>query len=192
MKNATIILLILAGFTVQAQQLVKLDKSSELSVSGTSTLHDWTIVAEDIAGSAAFDITDGQIISVSDLNIKVKVTEIKSGKSGMDKNTFNALKSDDHPYITFSLANAPATKSGSKYQVRGSGTLMIAGVKKPITVTALCSIAGNVISCQGSYAMKMTDFDVEPPTAMFGTIKTGNEITIDFNVKFINSELSKL
>jgi len=30
----------------------------------------------------------------------------------------------------------------------------------------------------------MTEFGIEPPTAIFGTLKTGDEISIDFNVVF--------
>ena len=30
--------------------------------------------------------------------------------------------------------------------------------------------------------VSLTDFNVEPPTALLGTIETGNEITIDFNI----------
>ncbi len=30
----------------------------------------------------------------------------------------------------------------------------------------------------------MTDFDVKPPTALMGTIKTGDEITIVLNTTF--------
>jgi hypothetical protein len=29
----------------------------------------------------------------------------------------------------------------------------------------------------------MTDFKIDPPTALMGTMKTGDEITISFNVK---------
>jgi polyisoprenoid-binding protein YceI len=168
-----------------------MDGKSELSVSGTSTLHDWTIVAEELSGMAKFKISDGILIGVSDLSLKVKTTEIKSGKSGMDNNTYKALKSDKHPYITFVLGDTKATKSGTRYIIKGTGNLSVAGVTKPVLVTASCALNGSVV-CEGSYAMKMTDFEVDPPTAMFGTIKTGNEITIDFNVKFENSELSKL
>jgi polyisoprenoid-binding protein YceI len=192
MKKVPYILLLLLAFGVRGQTILKLDGNSELSVSGTSTLHDWTIVAEELSGKAKFEITDGTLLSVSELSIKVKTTEIKSGKSGMDNNTFKALKSDKHPYITFALSAAGATKSGSKYVIKSAGNLSVAGVTKPVVFTATCVLNANSVGCEGSYAMKMTDFDVEPPTAMFGTIKTGNEITIDFNVKFENSELSKL
>ena len=192
MKRALLILLILSGFGVQAQTVLKLSGNHDLIVSGTSTLHDWEIVAEDVAGSGSFEITDGVLTNISNLNVKVKVTEIKSGKSGMDNNTFKALKSDEHPYITFSLSGAPVTKSGSNYTVNATGKLSIAGTSKSVTIQTNCVLSGNSITCEGSYKMKMTDFNVEPPTAMFGTIKTGDDITIDFKVKFENSELSKL
>jgi hypothetical protein len=36
--------------------------------------------------------------------------------------------------------------------------------------------------CKGSKKIKMTDFNVEPPSFMFGSVKTGDEITVTFDV----------
>jgi hypothetical protein len=36
----------------------------------------------------------------------------------------------------------------------------------------------------GSKILKMTDFNVEPPVVLMGTLKTGNEITVTFEARF--------
>jgi hypothetical protein len=43
--------------------------------------------------------------------------------------------------------------------------------------------------CKGSKRIKMTDYKVEPPSFMFGTIKTGDEITISFDVTLAQIKL---
>ena len=36
----------------------------------------------------------------------------------------------------------------------------------------------------GAQQVKMTDYGVDPPTALFGVLKTGDAITISFNTTF--------
>jgi hypothetical protein len=43
-------------------------------------------------------------------------------------------------------------------------------------------ISGNRIQIKGSKKVKMTDFNISPPTAMLGTLKTGDEVTISFTL----------
>lgn len=192
MRTISVIFLICLTLGATAQSKLKVNSNSTLMVSGTSTLHDWEIEAERIAGSATFYIEDGILNKVSDLNIKVKSTDLKSGKSGMDNNTYKALKANDYEYIIFKLTESNPIKQGNEYLVKGKGNLTVAGVTRPIDISSTCQLTGGAIKCKGSYTMKMTDWKVEPPTAMFGTIRTGDEITIDFETTFNNSDLSKL
>ena len=41
-----------------------------------------------------------------------------------------------------------------------------------------------IINIKGEKTLKMSDFDVKPPTALLGTLKTGNDITIKFNLNY--------
>ncbi|MDI3521447.1 MAG: hypothetical protein PWR04_1435, partial [Anaerophaga sp.] len=61
--------------------------------------------------------------------------------------------------------------------------LTIAGETKPIEIALNANISPQKeVSVSGETTLKMTDFDVEPPTVMFGTIKTADEVTINFNL----------
>ena len=40
----------------------------------------------------------------------------------------------------------------------------------------------------GSIKIVMSDYGIEPPVAMFGTLKTGDEVTIDFELKFVSNK----
>ncbi|MCB0855839.1 MAG: YceI family protein, partial [Bacteroidetes bacterium] len=67
----------------------------------------------------------------------------------------------------------------------GKGQLTIAGVTKTITLNADCKVSDNgQITCTGSKKIKMSDYGIDPPTAMFGTIKTGDDLTIVFSAGF--------
>lgn len=68
--------------------------------------------------------------------------------------------------------------------IEASGNLTIAGKAKLITLTANYRIIENRLALSGNYAIKFTDFSLEPPTAVFGTIKTGNDLLLSYNVVF--------
>jgi hypothetical protein len=42
--------------------------------------------------------------------------------------------------------------------------------------------ADKSISYNGAYKIKMTDYNVEPPTIMLGAIKTGEFVTVKFDL----------
>ena len=43
-------------------------------------------------------------------------------------------------------------------------------------------LADGQYQVSGAYPMKMTDFGIEPPTALLGTMTTGDDVTINFNL----------
>jgi len=42
------------------------------------------------------------------------------------------------------------------------------------------------ITCSGSEKLNMTDYNVKPPSFMFGAMTTGDAVTLDFNVVYKN------
>ena len=174
---------ILTSFTFA--QTFKLDAgNSSLTVDGTSSLHDWQIEAEAYNGGVSF--SDIETASIDKLQVDVLVESLKSGKTTMDKNTYKALKTSKYPKILFSLTKTDKVKSlgNNKFEVMAYGDLTISGTKKNIPIKFLLEINENTITLTGEKAIKMTDFNVEPPKALFGTITTGDEITIKFKSIF--------
>ena len=105
----------------------------------------------------------------------------------MDSNAYKALDTKKHPEITFALKSIKSiTKSGDHYIVNAEGTLTIAGQARTMAVQAKAYPQGNQIKFTGSKAFKMRDFKITPPTALMGTVKTGDEITINFDLTFKN------
>ncbi|MRR22396.1 YceI family protein, partial [bacterium] len=65
-----------------------------------------------------------------------------------------------------------------------SGELTINGVMKQVAVPVQGSLTGNKLNVRGSKTIKMSDFDVKAPVALMGTLKTGDEVTVSFDLKF--------
>lgn len=161
----------------------------DLSVSGTSSLHDWEMKSKQGKCEVVFELGENdKITGVSGLNFTLDATTIKSEYTMMDNNTYKALKTKTNKNISFVLASGTVTQSdASSYLVKVIGNLTIAGKTQKIDLAATAKYNGadKSFTINGSKKLKMTDYGVDPPTAMFGTIKTGNDITIAFSSKII-------
>lgn len=173
-------------FFVQAQKLTLDNETSFLQVLGTSSLHDWHVQAEKQSGSLVF--SDADKLAISSLTFSVESESLKSGKSAMDKKTFEALNTKKFKTIEFVLTEVLSAnkKSDKRYDVAASGNLIINGVKKPITLKFSIEKNDKVYIIEGSHKLLMTTFGIAPPKALLGTIKTGDEIEVKFKSIFKN------
>ncbi len=171
----TLIAWISASGYVHAQSSIRSDlTSSKMSIAGTSTLHDWVSTVDAFEARA---IVDGNVLK--DVSCVAQVESIKSGKSGMDRNTYNALMSKKYPEITFTARELSINGA----DVTGSGTLTIAGKSNTIPVSlSIETWAEGTYNIIGTVDLKMTDYGIDPPRAMMGTIRTGDDISINLDL----------
>ncbi len=157
----------------------------DLVVSGTSTLHDWDMksVKADCQAALTFSNT-GQITGLKALHFSTPTDGLKSDHSSMDKNAYKALKTDKNPSITYTMTSVTVTPAGEGAStVKCKGNLTIAGTTLNEDIVAVCKVnADHTITVSGSKAVSMKDFNMAPPTFMFGTVKTGNDIVLKFNL----------
>lgn len=178
------ILLISLGVNAQSYKLN--NKASNLTIEGTSNIHDWTLEAENTNGILTAEFDEGKLEEIENLEFKVIANSLMSGKSAMDKNTYKALNTDKYREIIFKLKNVQSIekKSNDTYRVKATGSLEIAGTKKDINLNFDLKSNGNEIILTGEHKLTMTDYGVEAPTAMFGTIKTGEDVVVKFKSQF--------
>jgi polyisoprenoid-binding protein YceI len=164
-------------------------KVFDIRLNGTSNVHDWEMKALSGSSKAAFTVnSNGQVTSLSMLSFTLPAKNLKSKHTQMDKNTYKALNTDKNPDISFVLTSSTITATGgNNYQIKCVGKLTIAGVTKhtDLVATGKYDPSDKSFTVTGVKKMKMTDFNVKPPKALMGTIKTGNDISISYNVKFI-------
>jgi polyisoprenoid-binding protein YceI len=165
--------------------------ASRLEVSGTSTLHHWEVQTEDISGSVTFQTqTAGDLQQVLQAflqnqltargEVRIPVESLKSGKASMDGRMYTALENKKNPEVIFVMESAECSpNTGDIHTVHTKGTLNIAGTVKTVEIPMrLELLSSNRIRVTGQFTTRMTDFNIHPPRAMFGTIKTGDEISI--------------
>lgn len=183
LKASTLfVLLMIVQSLAFAQVSYKIEPTkSSVVVTGTSTLHDWEMNVETL--QASFDLAEAASIkSLSTGQITIEVESLKSEHSLMDKKTYEALKSDKNPQIKVKLLDVSITEPG-KGIVKIA--LTIAGKTQQVADDFSVEVLANqALKVQGELDLKLTSYDVEPPVALMGTIKTGDDIKIAYNLVF--------
>lgn len=169
---------------IQAQNFKLDNNQSNITIYGTSTLHDWDETVREQTGSIS--IKDTEQLIITSLNISVISESLKSYKTAMDKNTYKALRTDEYKTIDFKMLELIKVNelSAGTYQVDVKGELTITGTTNIIELPFKLMVSPNKITIEGQNKLKMTDYGIEPPKALLGTIKTGNEITVKFKSIF--------
>lgn len=180
----TIIVLGLFQITV-GQSDYKLINHS-MVIKGTSNLHNWESkvtelrCATNITTTATFSIK-----SINSLTIEIPVRSIKSDNGSiMDNKTYSALNANSYANITMKVVgiNKFETKPDG-IAVNAACSLTIAGVTNRVDIYVVGKVnPDGTIKFAGSKKIKMTDYKVSPPTALLGSLTTGNEVEIVFNI----------
>ncbi len=163
-------------------------KGGEATVNGTSTLHNWTVKTGDIEGAVSGQWGSQAAPSLSSIQLTIPVKSLKSTEgSGMDNTMYDALKAKKNPSITYTLANSTLKSKPAKpnepYRFETTGKLTVAGSTRNISLPLELSPQGQSLSISTNVKLKMTDFGVKPPKAMFGMIKSGDEVTVNVTWK---------
>jgi polyisoprenoid-binding protein YceI len=183
-----IILAFAASFFVLfavAQAKYSAKDNISLIVSGTSTLHDWDMKSSKGDCAAVFATNAaGALSGLTSLQFSTRTEFLKSDKSAMDKNAYKALKADANPVISFTAsAGSVSGSEAAGYQIKSTGKLTIAGTTRDEEIVAFCKVnPDKSITVTGSTKISMKDFGMTPPSFMMGTIKTGNDVVLKFNL----------
>ena len=184
-------LLIVLSVPAFSQTHYKLITNSQIKVSGTSSMHNWVMKAANFECDGDFVMKDDVLQDISSLSFALPVTNLKSKKKLMDTRTYTTLKAKTYKNITFKLSDATVSKP--KKTITATGDLNISGVTNRVTIQASYILNNdNSLTFTGSKLIKMSDYGIKAPSFMMGTLTTGNEVTIDITLKFIESiEISK-
>lgn len=180
-------LLTIAGSASAQSVRLAVNADSKLWIEGGSNLHGWSCKASSI--DATIDVDEAFLKSTSPtllkkVQVKVPVRNLKCGHGGMDNNLYKALKADDAPDISYILGSFDVVPAaGDAFTVKSVGTLKIAGTEKTVNMdVSATKLADGSIRADGELPLLMTDFGVKPPTAMLGTLRTDNKVTVKFSL----------
>lgn len=187
-----IILMSASNFCQNGSSLIsRFQQESKLWLEGTSTLHDFTITANNVKSSISFESSMNENNSLEEFKITylkliVPIWKLDSGNESMDENMQEALSAEVNPNIVFELIS-PVVFSFKNVidsiTINATGNLTVAGTKKSVDLNiTVVKQSENEFEFKGEIKLLMTDFGVEPPSMFFGTMNTGNEITVKFEM----------
>jgi polyisoprenoid-binding protein YceI len=190
---ASVAMLALVATVARGQETarVAVAPDSKIWIEGTSNLHSWSCKATSLDANVEFDAAAAAQLAVAPpralkrVTVKVPVKSLKCDHGGMDGNVYKALKANESPEISYILANfeVAAGEAKDNFNLKTVGTLTIAGKQQPLNMdVAATRLADGTVKATGVVTVKMTDFGIQPPTAIFGRLKTGNEVKVNFEL----------
>lgn len=159
---------------------------STLRIEGTSTLHDWSMSAENFKGDLSVDLAP-TALKIHELFMTIPVKSLKSTEgAAMDKNAYKALKANDFETITFAFIDVKECKTTTNncFDLSITGNLTIAGKTKTITLPMNAVPDAEGLTLRGETKITMSSYDVEAPSFLFGAMTTGDEITVKFSIQY--------
>jgi polyisoprenoid-binding protein YceI len=174
-----------AGPATAPSEMDYTGSSGTTTVTGTSTLHDWSAKSNTINGTLQISGSwTGPGPDLKSIQITIPVNTLKSSEgSGMDDTMYGALKEKANPSITYGLKSANLKSKPSKddptFHYEATGRLNVAGSERDENLTLDVQPSGeDKLTIHAQAQMKMTDFGIKPPTAMLGMIRSGDEVTV--------------
>lgn len=163
-----------------------------MNVEGGSTLHDWGCPIESLGGTLKLNTAEAEgsstsIERVTRTQVEVPVDAIQCDKDTMNEKLREALDMNAYPKVYFSLEEAqvsPLPDSGASwFSVDATGELILAGERRQIELPVKGQRMDNGnLRFVGSHTIRLSDYNIDRPSAMLGTIKTSKEVTVNFDV----------
>ncbi len=191
------------------------DGSSDVRLQGTTSIGAWLSKSRDVDAKVVVDMDRSTLNHIFDdvsadylpelpalpiavsspavVKLVVPVKSFKGGSKGMDHDMQAALKASEHPDIKYildsvqSVSLAMDSKSERPaLEIMTHGRLSVAGVEKQTSIDALVfrDPQGRIV-VHAAKQLLMSDFDVKPPTALFGLIRAHNAMIVDFDLDFV-------
>ena len=181
----------ISSFIIQAQtyQLVTDSTVSTINVTGTSTLHGWTVAVNEIQDVPQELVLSGDHENTIDsFAFGVVVSSMDGGRgASMNAKITKALQATAHPVITYQQ-NEPAIitdiDTDGNFKLISKGNLSMVGLEKAVEIEVMGQKTEDGIILKGSKPLKFSEFEIEPPSAMFGQIVCGDDIAVNFEFRY--------
>jgi polyisoprenoid-binding protein YceI len=163
---------------------------TRLWVEGGSNVRSWScdakVVEASVTGGAVPATASAKAVStaVRQAVLTIPVERLDCRNGTMNEHMRKALKANANKSIQYRIAKWELTPRGDdEGSVTTSGTLVIAGAEKPVSVDLTAKRAAQgTWQLKGSKTIRMTEWGVKPPSLMLGTMKVHDPVTVRFEL----------
>ncbi len=156
---------------------------SKLRINGTSNVTDFECKYannfEVDTLSHQLEITNDSVL-VSGDSLPLTIDSFDCGKRAINKDFRNTLKSKEYPNIDITLLEVYSENGQPK---SASIAISLGGATQQYVVSLVEETNdGKVVAISGTQKLKLSDFNLEPPRALFGLIKVRDELVVSFEL----------
>ncbi|MCB0688086.1 MAG: YceI family protein [Saprospiraceae bacterium] len=168
--------MVTTSLTIQAQSKVFGDKDhSSIAYTMHHPLHTWTGTSKEVTSIIVWNAKENEINQVA---VTVKMSTFDSQNANRDSHAMEVAEALKFPTISF--VSTEIKPEGDSLSV--SGKLNFHGIDRTISFKAAKNGSGNNLVVMGSFKIKLTDFDITPPSLM--AISTDDEMLIEFHMEY--------
>ncbi len=185
---ALAIVLPASGAWTVANETLALQPESRLWIDGTSSIRSFSCKAVEL--NAVVEASGPNAIpqlligdkGVKAVQLTVPAERLDCGNGTMNEHMRKAIKLAEFKTIEFRLTDYDVARGSAGINGTINGTLLLGGVTKPITMKAEGKPEGGMLHVTGSYDLNMTEYGLKPPTLMFGRIKVGQTVKVNYDL----------
>ena len=178
------------SWTVAQTYTLDVDSAAQITVTGTSTLHGWTVAVKEVQDIPSELILSGENENTIDsFAFSVVVSSMDGGRgASMNAKITKALQAAAHPNIQYQQTE-PAVMGelddSGNFKLLSKGILKMVGLEKAVEIEVMGQKTETGIILKGSQPLTFSEFDIEPPSAMFGQIVCGDDIAVHFEFRYV-------
>ena len=172
---------------------VTIEKGGKVWIEGEAGMISYQCNAENLSGVGKINNTTNPLHNINqedgeiEISVSLPVEALSCGKRAMDKDMYEALKSNSYPNIHYKILSAQLADDENDtnewMNIYTRGIMEIAGVQDTTSFIVQGKLLNNNrFHVKGSKQIHMDTYNIERPTAMLGLIKASKDLSVHFDV----------
>jgi hypothetical protein len=179
-------------FTLTAQKGMEIQilDNSQLFIEGKSNINKFACHCTQNFPTAKIQYNSTPSKGTAHFNkteMKITTSELDCGKKAINKDLLKTLKADEYPNIILELCSLKFMEGAHDdewQEVKAETFLTIAGTTRTMNMMVKAKQLGQgTFKIKSSEELKLTDFGIDPPTALLGLVKVKDEMTLHLDLE---------
>jgi len=126
------------------------------------------------------------------IDFYVDLKTLKTGIGKRDRDMYNTLNTDDHPFAEFTGSfDSPvptSPKNTDTLSVSVSGDFTINGISKSMTIEGTLVSVQDGLKLESEFKVNLNDHQIEPPGILFYRVEEVQDVTLEATLKLTPRE----
>ena len=159
--------------------------SGQVEVSGYTNNYNWKLKTDSVECDAELSVINKQLNAINSLHFTVPVKNLSSPNAYMDRIAHKSLKVYPFDKITFHHLKSEISpmEDNAQFQIKANGNLTIGGVTQVVRMDLVATLMNDgTIVFTGTQNLKLSTYQVRPKRRLMGTLKTNDQVTVNYIV----------